>query len=273
MAKKKTKLEKKIAESKKLDEISFKIMSGYIKDICKLVKTLRGMALFEFSKDSGLTVKFIDPQHTRAGTILMSNKAFYGKVKMNKKEITFGVKIADLDSIVKLADQYETIEFSLVGTQIKMTVGNLHRSFEILDSSDTPHFRTDEVNLEHDITFDIDSGDLKQAIKHTELVGHKLTIRGSEHLLIIEGDDGIGDSVEGRFISKEAQEQTGLKTYIKDPKTVDSSFEIDVIKPIVEVAKKEVKLHMGESVPIAIEWFPQDNMGATFFVAPCTKTE
>ena len=269
---KKTKTEKKIAEHKKPNDMSFKILAGYIKDICKIVRTTRNKALFTFDKHSGLTVTFVSEDSTTAGTILLSNKAFR-EIKMNKKEIVFGLKIKYLESIIKLADQYEAIEFMLTGTRMEVNVKHLHRSFETIYEDDTPSFKADDVKTDHKVVFDIESADIKQAIKHSQLVGNQITIKGSEHLLIIEGGIVTDDTVEARYLSKEAQEQTGLKSFTKNPKTVDSIFNIEIIKPVIEVSKKELKIHLGESMPVAIEWYPQDYMATTFFIAPYVAVE
>lgn len=260
---KKTKTQKKIEAEMKPGKVSFKTTCGQLKALTSLTMIITKKAVLEFTP-SGLEVRVVDEKVTHAGHITLTAEGMegYGLGK-NKTEFLCGIDLKHLHEFLGNLNVKDEVECDFDEEKMRATFksGNLSRTVELLFSyDDWKTWRKTDLKIQYQHEFkDIDSKDILIGMKGVEDVNDdEVIFESNKSGFLIMAEDN-GDDIEVPFGKKG-------KT-----KRIKSKFRVGPVKAIVREMNGKATLSMGEHIPIEFSWFPAENMGATFMVAPLTN--
>ncbi len=269
-----SKRQKKVESEMAPFEVSFTTTCNRLRELTKLTRVITNHAVLEFNKE-GLEIKTVDEKVTHSGHILLSNDGM-DKYKCKPKDVKFGMNFEILSNFLANVSPKTEIECRFDGNTMMayLKADNLNKQIELLDNfKDWKEWRQQDVNPDYPNTFkEISTRDLKIAMKGVSDVNEdEVYFESNKSTFIVKAVDE-GDEIEIPFIDGSNDEQ--LTKHDKASKTfIKSKFPVSQVNGIVKVMKDKATISLGDNMPVEFSWFPDENMGAVFMVAPRVTTE
>ena len=272
MAKRTKKTEKKIEKEMALPQVSFSTTCNRLRELAKLTRVICDNAVFEFDKD-GLEVKTVDKGVTNSGNVIISSDGL-DNYKCKPSEAKFGMDFDLLASFLANLKPKDDVECKFDGETLMahFRAGNLNKKIELRDDfKDWKEWRQQDVNPDYLNVFkEISTADLVIAMKGVEDVNDDEVMFESNKITFIVKAMVETDEIEIPFI--DGSDDANLSKHDKKSKTfVSSKFPVGQVKGIVKTMKDKATVSLGDNMPVEFSWYPEDNMGATFMVAPRVK--
>lgn len=270
----KSKGQKKIEKEMALGKVSFMTTCSRLKELAKLTRVITNFAVLEFNIE-GLEVKTVDEKITHSGHIIISSDGM-DKYRCKPSEAKFGMNFEILSKFLDSVKPNVNVQcdFDEEKLEALFKAENLNKRIELLGNfKDWKEWRQQEVNPDYANTFkEVSCQDLKIAMKGVNDVNdNEVYFESNKNQFVIKAIDD-NDEIEIPFIEESNDEQ--LTKHGKGAKKlVKSKFPVGQVNKIVKTMKDKVTVSLGDNMPVEFSWFPEENMGAVFMVAPRVTTE
>lgn len=240
-----------------LEEVSL------IKDSMKTISDLISEGLFQLTED-GVKLIAADPAMVALVDFKMEEDVFE-EYELDE-ETKVGLNLENFYSILRRANSDDTITFSVQeeGSKFEIKMENSSTrnfSLPILNLSEDDIPSTD--NLDFNVTAELETGVLENAIKDALVVGDSVTIssNGSNLQIAAEGDQSNVD-----FTIEEGSEG------IMDIEGTDASsmFSLDYLNSMVGAKKisEVMELRLGDDFPARLNFEVPEKVRLSFVLAP-----
>lgn len=256
----KTKQEKEIGKALKPGNVSFITKCKNLRALTKLSKIICESVVLEFD-DTGLVIKNVDEKVTHGGYLHLSVDGMTD-YKCKKDGVNVGIEILELHEFMMVCKISEDITCHIDEATMKAVFSNgkLTRDINLSDNfKNWSTGRQQSMNTEYPRTFDeIESEDIIIAMKGVEDVNNEIVIFESNKSGFIVKAQVSGDDIEIPF--NKYKEKAGFPD--------SSKFPVNQVKTIIKHTNGKISLSMGDNIPLGIDWNPEENVQATFMVAP-----
>ena len=242
------------------------ITGGEFKSLVKSLRAIVDEARVHIS-ETGLEVRAIDPANVAMDDFELTSAAFES---YEATPGTLGLNLERLESIVKMANKGDLIQFSFDAQTRKLLIAidGVEFTTACLDP-DTIRAEPELPDLELNAQATIEQGDLSRGVKAADMVSDHIAFEMSEadRCLAISAE---GDTDDIRFTLEEND--------LTDTSFTDaiSLFSLDYLKDITKTIPKgqEVSLRFGTDFPVMMEYDIADGDGhALRMIAPRIRSD